>query len=169
VSSARSLPGTCGCTIVLQLAEETPLSALRLAELMLEAGLPDGVINVVTGFGEEAGAPLAAHRDVDKVAFTGSTEVGRLIVGQAASNLKTVSLASDRSRQWHPGPVSRQVRTRARRRPHPHCSTETLICETGAVHNKGHPRGLVLSGYISRASYVQGIVLPGRRIDNGLE
>jgi phenylacetaldehyde dehydrogenase len=82
----------CGCTVVLKPAEETPLSALRLAELMLEAGLPPGVLNVVTGFGEEAGAPLAAHPDVDKIAFTGSAGVGRLIVGAAAKNLKKVSL-----------------------------------------------------------------------------
>jgi phenylacetaldehyde dehydrogenase len=82
----------CGCTIVLKPAEETPLSALRLAELMLEAGLPEGVVNVVTGYGEEAGAPLVAHPDVDKIAFTGSTEVGRLIVGTAAKDLKKVSL-----------------------------------------------------------------------------
>ncbi len=81
-----------GCTIVLKPAEETPLSALRLAELMLEAGLPEGVLNVVTGYGEEAGAPLVAHPDVDKIAFTGSTEVGRLIVTEAARNLKKVSL-----------------------------------------------------------------------------
>ena len=82
----------CGCTVVLKPAEETPLSALRLAELILEAGLPDGVLNVVTGYGEEAGAPLAAHPDIDKVAFTGSTEVGRLIVQAAAKKLKKVSL-----------------------------------------------------------------------------
>src|SRR5208283_3816569 len=82
----------CGCTVVLKPAEETPLSALRLAELMLEAGLPEGVLNVVTGFGEEAGAPLAAHPDVDKIAFTGSTEVGKLIAKAATDNLKKVSL-----------------------------------------------------------------------------
>jgi len=81
-----------GCTIVLKPAEQTPLSALRLAELMLEAGLPEGVINVITGFGEDTGAPLAAHPDVDKVAFTGSTEVGKMIVKAAAGNLKKVSL-----------------------------------------------------------------------------
>jgi phenylacetaldehyde dehydrogenase len=81
----------CGCTVVLKPAEQTPLSALRLGELMQEAGLPAGVVNVVTGFGD-AGAALAAHDDVDKVAFTGSTEVGRLIVKAAAGNLKKVSL-----------------------------------------------------------------------------
>jgi phenylacetaldehyde dehydrogenase len=81
-----------GCTVVLKPAEQTPLSALRLGELLLEAGLPPGVVNIVTGFGEEAGAPLAAHPGVDKVAFTGSTEVGRLIVKAAAGNLKKVSL-----------------------------------------------------------------------------
>ena len=78
--------------VVLKPAEQTPLSALRLGELMLEAGLPAGVVNIVTGFGETAGAALAAHEDVDKVAFTGSTEVGRLIVRAAAGNLKKVSL-----------------------------------------------------------------------------
>src|SRR5215471_14359940 len=81
-----------GCTVVLKPAEQTPLTALRLGELMLEAGLPAGVVNIVTGFGEDAGAPLAAHPGVDKVAFTGSTEVGRLIVRAAAGNLKKVSL-----------------------------------------------------------------------------
>ncbi len=80
-----------GCTIVLKPAEQTPLSALRLGELMLEAGLPAGVVNIVTGFGD-AGAALAAHDDVDKVAFTGSTEVGKLIVNAAAGNLKKVTL-----------------------------------------------------------------------------
>src|SRR5262245_7752187 len=81
-----------GCTVVLKPAEQTPLTALRLAELVCEAGYPDGVVNVVTGFGETAGAALAAHPDVDKVAVTGSTEVGRLIVQAAAGNLKKVSL-----------------------------------------------------------------------------
>ena len=82
----------CGCTIVLKPAEQTPLSALRLGELILEAGIPEGVVNIVTGFGEETGAPLAAHDGVDKIAFTGSTEVGKLIVDAAKGNLKKVSL-----------------------------------------------------------------------------
>jgi phenylacetaldehyde dehydrogenase len=81
-----------GCTVVLKPAEQTPLTALRLGELCLEAGLPEGVLNIVTGYGETAGAALAAHPDVDKVAFTGSTEVGKLIVQAAAGNLKKVSL-----------------------------------------------------------------------------
>jgi phenylacetaldehyde dehydrogenase len=81
-----------GCTVVLKPAEQTPLSALRLGELVCEAGFPDGVVNVVPGFGETAGAALAAHPDVDKCAFTGSTEVGKLIVQAAAGNLKKVSL-----------------------------------------------------------------------------
>jgi phenylacetaldehyde dehydrogenase len=81
-----------GCTVVLKPAEQTPLSALRLAELMQEAGLPDGVVNVITGFGETAGAALAAHPGIDKVAFTGSTEVGKLIVKAAANDLKRVTL-----------------------------------------------------------------------------
>ncbi|MGR8980128.1 MAG: aldehyde dehydrogenase family protein [Gammaproteobacteria bacterium] len=83
---------TTGCTVVLKVAEETPLSALRLGEILLEAGVPDGVVNIVTGFGETAGAALVEHPLVDKIAFTGSTEVGRLIVNNAARNLKKVSL-----------------------------------------------------------------------------
>jgi phenylacetaldehyde dehydrogenase len=81
-----------GCTVVLKPAEQTPLTALRLAELVAEAGVPDGVVNVVPGFGETAGAALASHDDVDKVAFTGSTEVGKLIVQAAAGNLKKLTL-----------------------------------------------------------------------------
>ncbi|MEW6440011.1 MAG: aldehyde dehydrogenase family protein [bacterium] len=81
-----------GCTVVLKPAEQTPLTSLRLGELILEAGFPEGVVNIVPGYGETAGAALAAHPDVDKVAFTGSTEVGRLILQAAAGNLKKVSL-----------------------------------------------------------------------------
>lgn len=82
----------CGCTVVLKLAEQTPLSGLRLAQLIDEAGFPNGVVNILTGYGEGAGAPLSAHDLVDKVAFTGSTEVGKLIVKAAAGNLKKVTL-----------------------------------------------------------------------------
>jgi phenylacetaldehyde dehydrogenase len=81
-----------GCTVVLKVAEQTPMSALRLAELIEAAGFPAGVVNVITGYGEGAGAPLAAHPLVDKVAFTGSTEVGKLIVHASTGNLKKVSL-----------------------------------------------------------------------------
>jgi phenylacetaldehyde dehydrogenase len=81
-----------GCTVVLKPAEQTPLSALRLGELIVEAGFPEGVVNIVPGYGETAGAALAAHNDVDKIAFTGSTEVGKLIVHAATGNLKRVSL-----------------------------------------------------------------------------
>jgi phenylacetaldehyde dehydrogenase len=81
-----------GCTVVLKPAEQTPLTALRLGELIMEAGFPEGVVNIVPGYGETAGAALAAHPDVDKVAFTGSTEVGKLILQAAAGNLKKVSL-----------------------------------------------------------------------------
>jgi phenylacetaldehyde dehydrogenase len=81
-----------GCTVVLKPAEQTPLTALRLAQLIQEAGIPDGVVNIVPGFGETAGAAIAAHPDIDKVAFTGSGEVGRLIIKAAAGNLKKVSL-----------------------------------------------------------------------------
>jgi phenylacetaldehyde dehydrogenase len=81
-----------GCTIVLKPAEQTPLSAIRLGQLIDEAGFPPGVVNILTGFGETAGAALAAHSDVDKITFTGSTEVGKLIVQADAGNLKKVSL-----------------------------------------------------------------------------
>jgi phenylacetaldehyde dehydrogenase len=81
-----------GNCVVLKPAEQTPLSALLLAQLIAEAGFPRGVVNVVTGFGETAGAALAAHDGVDKVAFTGSTEVGKMIVKAAAGNLKKVTL-----------------------------------------------------------------------------
>jgi phenylacetaldehyde dehydrogenase len=77
---------------VLKPAEQTPLTALRLGELIQKAGFPDGVVNIVPGFGETAGAALAAHPDVDKIAFTGSTEVGKLIAKAATDNLKKVSL-----------------------------------------------------------------------------
>ena len=81
-----------GCTVVLKPAEETPLTALRLGELIGEAGFPPGVVNIITGLGETAGAALSAHPDVDKIAFTGSTEVGRKILQAAAGNLKRVTL-----------------------------------------------------------------------------
>jgi phenylacetaldehyde dehydrogenase len=81
-----------GCTCVLKPAEQTSLTALRLGELIQKAGFPDGVVNIVPGFGETAGAALAAHPDVDKIAFTGSTEVGKLIARAATENLKKVSL-----------------------------------------------------------------------------
>ncbi|CAA7611351.1 putative aldehyde dehydrogenase DhaS [Candidatus Terasakiella magnetica] len=81
-----------GCTVVLKPAEQTPLTALRFGQLVMEAGFPAGVVNVVPGFGGTAGAALAAHPDVDKVTFTGSTEVGRHIVHAATGNLKKVTL-----------------------------------------------------------------------------
>ncbi len=81
-----------GNTIVLKPAEQTPLTAMRLGQLCLEAGVPEGVVNVLTGFGDDAGAALASHRDVDKVSFTGSTEVGRKILHASEGNLKRVTL-----------------------------------------------------------------------------
>jgi aldehyde dehydrogenase (NAD+) len=81
-----------GCTVVLKPAEEAPLTPLRLAELCQEAGVPPGVVNVVPGYGETAGAALARHMDVDKVAFTGSHLTGRKIVEASAGNLKRLSL-----------------------------------------------------------------------------
>src|SRR4051794_8883750 len=83
----------CGNTVVLKPAEQTPLTALRIGELIVEAGFPPGVVNIVPGFGPTAGAAIAKHMDVDKVAFTGSTEVGHLIMEAAAkSNLKRLTL-----------------------------------------------------------------------------
>jgi phenylacetaldehyde dehydrogenase len=81
-----------GCTIVLKPAEDTSLTALRLGELLIEAGFPPGVVNIVTGLGEEAGAAMAAHPGIDKISFTGSTEVGKVIVGAARGNLKKLTL-----------------------------------------------------------------------------
>jgi phenylacetaldehyde dehydrogenase len=81
-----------GCCVVLKPAEDTSLTALRLGELLLEAGLPPGVVNIVTGRGDVVGAALAAHAGVDKVSFTGSTTVGRAVLAAAGGNLKRVTL-----------------------------------------------------------------------------
>jgi aldehyde dehydrogenase (NAD+) len=82
-----------GNTVILKTAEQTPLSALRVGELLIEAGFPPGVVNILSGYGPTAGAAIAHHMDIDKVAFTGSTEVGHLIMEAAAkSNLKRVTL-----------------------------------------------------------------------------
>jgi aldehyde dehydrogenase (NAD+) len=82
-----------GCTVVMKPAEQTPLSALRVGELIQEAGFPAGVVNLLPGYGPTAGQAITRHPDIDKVAFTGSTEVGRLIMeGAAQSNLKRVTL-----------------------------------------------------------------------------
>ncbi|WP_328469002.1 aldehyde dehydrogenase family protein [Actinoplanes sp. NBC_00393] len=81
-----------GCSCVLKPAEETPLTSLWLGQILLDAGVPAGVVNVVTGIGEHAGAALAEHADVDVLSFTGSTEVGRLIVHAATGNMKKLTL-----------------------------------------------------------------------------
>lgn len=82
-----------GNTVVLKPAEQTPLTALRMAELSVEAGFPPGVINVVNGLGKDVGDAIAHHQGIDKVAFTGSTVTGRKIMQAAAnSNMKKVSL-----------------------------------------------------------------------------
>jgi aldehyde dehydrogenase (NAD+)/phenylacetaldehyde dehydrogenase len=81
-----------GCCVCLKPAEQTPLTALRLAELIQEAGFPNGVVNVLPGYGPTAGAPLAQHPEVDKVAFTGSTEVGARLIAQSASSIKKLSM-----------------------------------------------------------------------------
>ena len=86
-------PALCaGCTMVIKPAEQTPLTLLEFARLFEECGVPKGVVNVITGFGESAGAPLIAHPSVDKIAFTGSVDVGRAIAKAAANDLKKVSL-----------------------------------------------------------------------------
>ncbi|POA76946.1 betaine-aldehyde dehydrogenase, partial [Pseudomonas sp. FW305-E2] len=81
-----------GCTCVLKPAEQTPLTALEFANWFEECGLPAGVVNVVNGMGETAGAALVAHPQVDKIAFTGSAAVGKIIVKSAADTLKRVTL-----------------------------------------------------------------------------
>src|SRR5699024_372585 len=81
-----------GCTVVLKPAEQTPLSALYLAELAAEAGFPEGVINIVPGYGDPAGNALVEHPDVNKIAFTGSTNVGKSIMKKAADTMKRVTL-----------------------------------------------------------------------------
>ncbi len=81
-----------GCTIVLKPAEQTPLTALRLGELAMEAGIPAGVINIVNGFGETAGASLVSHRGVDKIAFTGEGRTGQIIMRSAADTMKRITL-----------------------------------------------------------------------------
>ena len=82
----------CGNTVILKPAEQTPLTALRLGEICQEAGLPDGVLNIVPGYGPTAGAALAEHMDVDKIAFTGAHTTGRIIMQAASKNLKRISL-----------------------------------------------------------------------------
>ena len=93
LTAMKLAPGlAAGCTLVLKPAEDTSLTAIRLVELIHECGLPPGVLNLVTGYGHEAGAALAGHADVDKIAFTGSTATGRAILDAAKGNLKKVSL-----------------------------------------------------------------------------
>jgi acyl-CoA reductase-like NAD-dependent aldehyde dehydrogenase len=131
-----------GCTIVLKPAEQTPLSAVRLGRLIQEVGFPPAVVSIVTGFGETAGAALAAHPDVDKVAFTGSTEVGKLMVQAAAGNSKKVSLelGESRRRSYSPMPIwtwrsaaprARSSSTWANAAPQAHGCSRTSGCSTG--------------------------------------
>ena len=83
---------TTGCTSVLKPAENTPLSALKLGELLVESGMPEGVINIIPGYGYDAGQALVDHSDIDKLAFTGSTVVGKKIMRDASHNLKRIGL-----------------------------------------------------------------------------
>src|SRR6266446_1075241 len=82
----------CGNTVVLKPAEQTPVTALELGKLIAEAGFPEGVVNIIPGYGETAGAALASHKGIDKIAFTGSTEIGKVIAKAASDNLTKVSL-----------------------------------------------------------------------------
>lgn len=82
----------CGNTVVMKAAEQTPLSILYLAGLIREAGFPKGVVNILNGYGREAGAAIASHMDVDKIAFTGSTATGKQIMKMAAVNMKNITL-----------------------------------------------------------------------------
>ncbi len=81
-----------GCTTVLKIAEQTPLSSLYIGKLVREAGFPPGVVNILNGFGPTAGAALVNHPGVDKISFTGSTEVGKLIGAQASRGVKRLTL-----------------------------------------------------------------------------
>src|SRR5207248_5619124 len=81
-----------GCTCVLKPAEQTPLSVLEMANWFEEVGLPPGVVNIITGFGESAGAPIVSHPDVNKIAFTGSASVGKIILKAAAEQVKRVTM-----------------------------------------------------------------------------
>ena len=83
----------CGCSLVIKPSEVTPLSALKMCELIQEAGFPPGSVNVVNGYGKTVGSAIAHHMDIDKIAFTGSTTTGRsVMIASAKSNLKKVSL-----------------------------------------------------------------------------
>ena len=90
-----------GCTCVLKPAEQTPLTALEMARWFADVGLPPGVVNIITGFGETAGAPLVRHPEVNKVAFTGSAAVGKLILKSAAESIKRVTLELRRKVSQH--------------------------------------------------------------------
>jgi acyl-CoA reductase-like NAD-dependent aldehyde dehydrogenase len=127
-----------GNSIVLKPSEKSPLSALRIAELAIEAGLPPGVFNVVTGFGHTAGKALASHMDVDGIAFTGSTATGKLIMGYAAqSNLKRVSLEAARRpalmADWRDGSAARAAALRS--------SSTRAMCSAGSRLVVHEPQG----------------------------
>lgn len=132
----------CGCTVVLKPAELTPLSALWLGEAALAAGLPAGVLNILPGYGTEAGAALAAHPDVDKIAFTGSPEVGRLIMAAAARNITKVGLelggkaAAVVFRDADIGSAVRQISSGAFFNAGQVCSAATRVIVDGAIHDE---------------------------------
>ena len=135
-----------GNCVVLKPAEQTPLTALRLAGLIAEAGVPDGVVNVVTGFGETAGAALAAHNDVDKVAFTGSTEVGKLIVAGRGGQPEEGQPGTGRQEPQHRLRRRRRGRDRGRRQrdllqPRPVLCGRLAAVRPGGPVRRGGGRG----------------------------
>lgn len=91
----------CGNTVILKSAEQTPLSVLYLAQLVKEAGFPPGVVNILSGYGKIAGAAIAGHKDIDKIAFTGSTATARAIMKAASVNLKNMCVIFNPSTVFH--------------------------------------------------------------------
>lgn len=91
----------CGNTVILKSAEQTPLSVLYLAQLVKEAGFPPGVVNILSGYGKTAGAAIAGHKDIDKIAFTGSTVTARAIMKAASVNLKNMFVLPNPNTEFH--------------------------------------------------------------------
>lgn len=97
----------CGNTVILKSAEQTPLSVLYLAQLVKEAGFPPGVVNILSGYGKTAGAAIAGHKDIDKIAFTGSTVTARAIMKAASVNLKNMFVLPNPNTEFHMKKVPR--------------------------------------------------------------
>lgn len=141
-----------GCTVVLKPAEQAPLSPLRLAELCIEAGVPPGVVNVVTGFGD-AGAALAEHPGVDKIAFTGSTSVGQQIVRAAAANMKRMSMGSEARAPTSCSPTPTSM---------PPCPAQQWPCSRTRARSARPARGCTCSDRFTRSSSNASLRTPRR-------